>query len=148
MSLIVNKKASFEYEILDKLEVGIVLEGPEVKSVVNGQMTLSDSFVKIIGGELFLINANITRYPYSSVKDYDAFRSRKLLAKRSEITKLIAKMKQGNLALVPIKSYIVKKRVKLEIGLGKGRKAYEKKIREKERDLKREEHREGRKLMV
>lgn len=148
MSLIVNKKANFEYEVLDTIEVGIVLEGAEVKSIVKGQMTLTDSFVKVLSGELFLINANITRYPFSSEKDYDPFRTRKLLAKRNEIDKLISKMKQGNLALIPLKAYISKKRVKIEIGLAKGRKQYEKKLKEKERDLKREEHREGRKLMI
>jgi SsrA-binding protein len=148
MSVILNKKAGFEYEVLDTLEVGIVLEGPEVKSIVKGQMTLADSFVKIVGTELWLINANITRYPFSNDKEYDPFRTRKLLAKRNEITKLASKMKQGNLTLVPLKAYFAHKRVKLEIGLARGRKIYEKKNRDKERDLERETHRESRKIMV
>jgi SsrA-binding protein len=111
-------------------------------------MTLTDSFVKILGGELFLINANISRYPFSVQKDYDPFRTRKLLAKKSEIIKLMAKMKQGNLTLIPLRAYFAHKHVKIEIGLARGRKHYEKKLREKEKDLEREEHRESRKIMV
>jgi SsrA-binding protein len=148
MQPILNKKAGFEYEIIDKYEVGIVLEGPEVKSIANGQMTLTDSFVKILGGEMFLINANVTRYPFAAMKEYDPFRTRKLLAKKSEILKLMAKMKQGNLALIPLRAYFSKKHLKVEIGLARGRKHYEKKLRDKERDLQMEEHRESRKIVV
>jgi SsrA-binding protein len=148
MSVIFNKKAGFDYEILDKTETGIVLDGAEVKSIVNGAASLNDSFVKILDNELWLINANIHKYPYSNNKEYDPLRTRKLLAKKGEIIKLASKMKQGNLTLVPLKFYFAHKRIKVEIGLAKGKKHYEKKLREKERDLARETHREGRKLVV
>jgi len=143
-----NKKASFNYEILESLEVGIVLTGAEVKSLRNGRGNLSESFVKKISGEYWVVNMEIPRYKYDGNPNYDPTRSRKLLLKRKEMVRLESKMKQGRLSLIPLSVYSKGKRFKLEIALAKGKKRYEKKRTEKERDLKRELEREKRKYMI
>lgn len=148
MEAIKNKKAYFDYEILDTLEVGISLLGSEVKSIKSGQIQLGESFVKIESGQMVLWNANITLYKYSQDKEYNPLRTRQLIAHKNEIYRLESKMKQGNLTLVPLRVYQTRGKVKLEIGLAKGRKKFEKKNREMERDLNRELHREKRELMV
>lgn len=148
MEAIKNKKAYFDYEILDTLEVGISLLGSEVKSIKSGQMQLGDSYVKIENGKMVLWNASIPLFKYSQDKNYKADRTRPLLAHKSEIYRLESKVKQGNLTLIPLRVYSTRGKVKLEIGLAKGRKIYDKKLREKERDLTRELHREKRELVV
>jgi len=148
MHAIINKKAFFDYVVLETIEAGMVLNGSEVKSIFGGQVNLVNSFIKIDNGELWLWNADITKYKFSSEKNYDSFRSRKLLVQKKEIYRLESKMKQGRLTLIPLKIYSVKSRIKLEIGLCKGKKVYEKKMADKERDLKRELHREKRSLMI
>lgn len=146
--IVKNKKAFFDYEILDTFEAGVVLTGAEVKSIKNSQIVLQDSFVRSDNGELWLWNANIPRYKFSSDDEYDPHRSRKLLLKRKEIDKLESKVKQGRLTIVPLKVYLLRGKVKVEIGLARGRKRHDKKNKRKEEDLKRELHREKRKHMV
>lgn len=145
---IINKKASFNYEILEKFEAGIILTGQEVKSVKSGRANLGDSYVKVINNELYLVNTDIPKYKFSTETNYDSKRSRKLLVKREEITKLDSKLKQGKLTLLPLSLYVTKGRIKVEVGVGRGRKDYEKKNRDKERTLDRELLFESRKYVV
>lgn len=145
---IINKKASFNYELLESLEVGIVLTGSEVKSLRNGRGNLSDSFVKKISGEFWVINMEIPRYKYDGNQYYDPTRSRKLLLKKREMERLESKMKQGRLSLIPVSIYLRGNIFKMEIALARGKKRFEKKEKEKERDLERELQREKRKYMI
>lgn len=138
MQPIVNKKAYREFEVLHKYEAGIKLLGPEVKSVKNGRLNFEGSYVKLIGNELFLVNADIPPYKYSQQTDYESSRSRKLLLHKEEITKLQSTLKQRpGLTIVPLKCYNSKGLLKLEIALSKGRKKHEIKNVEKQRELKR-----------
>ncbi|MCA9375012.1 SsrA-binding protein SmpB [Candidatus Dojkabacteria bacterium] len=143
-----NRRAYFDYEILDEFEAGIVLTGAEVKAVKNGQINLRDSFVRISQNTVILWNADISKYIYSSDPNYDPIRSRKLLLKKREIGSLISKSKASRLTIIPLKVYLKRGRVKILIGLAKGRRVHEKKARQKERDLDRELHREKRKYML
>lgn len=138
-----NKKAYFNYEILEKFEAGMVLIGQEVKSIRLGRMSLRGSFVVIKNNEIFLIGANIPPYqPKNAPKDYDPERSRKLLLKKAEIRRLIGKIKERGLTLVPLKAYTKKRLIKIEFGIAKGKKKSDKrqviKKRESEREIKRE----------
>lgn len=141
---IVNKKAKRDYEILETLEVGVVLTGAEVKSIKSGHIFLKDGFVQVQNGELLLENVEIPQYRFSSLEDYNPRRTRKLLAKKREIERLDGKSKQGGLTIVPLKVFTVRGLIKMEIALCRGRKRYEKKNREKQRDLDRELHRQKR----
>jgi SsrA-binding protein len=145
---IVNKKASFNYEILETLEAGIILTGAEVKSIKTGRLNLGDAYVKILNNELWLVNAGIPQYQYSSDKSYDPARSRKLLINRTQLERLESKIKQANLTLIPISVYTARGFIKVEIGLARGKKHYEKKEKEKERDLDRDLLYESKKYVV
>ena len=145
---IVNKKAIFNYEVIERLEAGISLTGAEVKSVRDGRCNLGDSYVKVVGGELWLVNADIPKYKYDGSSDYDSARSKKLLVKRKELTYFESKMKQGNLTLIPLSIYSKGPNLKVEVGLARGKKRYEKKLQEKKRDLEKELHLEKRKFMI
>ncbi len=145
---IINKKGLHNYEILERMEVGILLLGAEVKSLRMGRCNLGDSFVKVLNNELWLINTDIPRYKYDGSSNYDSARSRKLLINRKELIYLQSKMKQGNLTLIPIKIYSKRGIFKLEIGLARGKKRYEKKLEEKKKDLDRELLVEKRKYMI
>lgn len=145
---IVNKKAYFNYEIKDSFEAGIVLTGAEVKSIRSGRCNLSDSYVKIIDDELWLVNADIVKYKYDGREEYDSKRSRKLLLKRSQIERLRSKVKQDRLVMVPLSVYTTRNLIKVEVGLGKGKRKFEKKNLEKDRDVKRQMARVKRKYMV
>jgi SsrA-binding protein len=143
-----NRKAYFNYEIKDTLEAGIMLTGAEAKSVKDNRVDIKDAFVRELGGELWLINADIARWKFSGDAKYDSTRSRKLLVKRHEKETLVSKTKQGGLTLVPLKIYVKRGLVKVLIGIARGKKRYEKKLKEKERDLERSLHRERREYMV
>ena len=138
-----NRKARFDYEILEKYEAGIELLGTEVKSVRGGQMSLEGAFVIIRGGEAFLINANIPPYQIKNApKDYDPLRNRKLLLTKKEIAELARSEKNKSLTIVPISVYNKGRKIKLELALVKGKKKYDKreniKRRETDRELRRE----------
>lgn len=148
MKPVKNRKAFFDYDISETLEVGIVLEGHEVKSVRNGGLSLKESYVISKNEELFLLNANIVKYRFMSGGEYDPSRTRKLLASKKEILSWVSKMKQANLTMVPLKAYAKGKNIKLEVGLARGKKKYEKKEAVKKRELERELHREKRKFVV
>lgn len=126
-TLIYNKRANFDYQISDKYEAGLVLTGQEVKSVKAGHLSLKESFVTIKGGELYLTNAHITPWKHAGeIKNYEPTRPRKLLLKKSEIRHLIGKTRTQGLTLVPIRVYTKKRLLKLEFGVGKGKKKYDK----------------------
>ncbi|KKR21951.1 MAG: SsrA-binding protein [Candidatus Moranbacteria bacterium GW2011_GWA2_39_41] len=138
-----NKRANFDYEISDKYEAGLVLTGAEVKSVKMGHISLKESFVTTKGGELYLTNAHITPYKQAGeIKNYDPTQPRKLLLRKSEIKHLTGKVRIAGLTLVPISVYTKKRLLKLEFGVGKGKKKYDKREtiskREVERNIKRE----------
>jgi len=138
-----NKRANFDYEILETYEAGIVLFGHEVKSVKTGHVSLKGAFVVLKGSgkklpEANLINTHIPLYKHAAtVKNYDPYRSRKLLLKKNEIKHLVGKAKEQGLTLVPIKIYTKHGFVKLEFGLGKGRKKVDKREIIKRREVER-----------
>jgi len=126
-TLAINKRANFDYEISDKYEAGLVLAGYEVKSVKLGHISLKESFVTIKGSELFLTNAHVSPYKQAGeIRNYDPTQPRKLLLKKSEIKHLTGKVRVTGLTLVPIRVYTKKRLIKLEFGLGKGKKKFDK----------------------
>jgi SsrA-binding protein len=134
-----NRKARFDYEILEKYEAGIELLGSEVKSVRGGRMSLEGAFVIIRGGEAYLINANIPPYqPKNAPKDYDPLRNRKLLLTKKEIAELGGNDKNKSLTIVPISVYNKGRKIKLEIALVKGKKKFDKRETIKKRETDRE----------
>ncbi|HOJ50808.1 MAG TPA: SsrA-binding protein SmpB [Spirochaetota bacterium] len=143
-----NKKASFNYEVLEKIEAGIVLKGSEVKSIRENKINIDDAYARFIKGELYLINANIPEYSKKSVFSHDPKASRKLLLHKNEIKRLIGKTKEKGLTLIPLNVYFNNKnRVKIEIGLAKGKKVHDKREDIKRKDLEREFKREFKNLI-
>lgn len=139
---IINRRARYDYHLLEKFEAGIALIGPEVKSVRAGKMKLTESFVRIRDGEVWLHNAYINPYPFARQEGYDSARTRKLLLHKKEILALEQKIKQKKLTLVPVSCYTKGRNIKLEIALAKGKKKYEKREAKKRRDVEREVERE------
>jgi len=139
---ITNKKAFFNYELTETFEAGINLFGFEVKSIRLGKADLTGSFVKIVGNEAFLINAKIFPYQNSQSEGYDERRTRKLLLHKNEIISLKSKTDGANLALVPVSMYLRNGFIKVEVGLGKGKKQYEKRESIKKKDVQRDIERE------
>ncbi|MES2315627.1 MAG: SsrA-binding protein SmpB [Patescibacteria group bacterium] len=134
-----NRKARFNYEILEKYEAGIELVGVEVKSVRGGRMSLEGAFVIVRGGEAFLINANIPPYqPKNAPKDYDPLRNRKILLTKKEIAELAGNEKNKSLTIVPISVYNKNRKIKIEVALVKGKKKFDKRESIKKRDTDRE----------
>ena len=131
---IVNRKALHNYHILDRLEAGIALSGSEVKSIRNGRLDLGESHIRILNGEAYLVNANIPRYQQTSQKEYDAQRSRKLLLHKDQINSLIGKTTGKGVTLVPVSMYEKNNRFKIEVGLAKSKKEFDKRKVIKERD--------------
>jgi SsrA-binding protein len=137
-----NKKAKHEYFIEDRYEAGIALEGWEVKSLRAGRIGLTESYVTIKGSEAFLFGAHITPLPTASTHiQPDATRTRKLLLHRQELDKLVGLVERKGYTLVPLAMYWKQGRVKLEIGLAKGKKQHDKRITEKDRDWQRDKQR-------
>ncbi len=134
-----NRKARFDYEILEKYEAGIELLGTEVKSVRGGRMSLEGAFIIIRGGEAFLINSNIPPYQVNNIdKNYDPLRNRKLLLTKKEIAELAGSEKNKSLTIVPISVYNKGRKIKLELALVKGKKKFDKRETIKKRDTDRE----------
>ena len=122
-----NRKAYFDYEILEKFEAGLVLSGAEVKSIRGGRMNLAGSYVNFHNGEPYLIGASIAPYqPKNQPSDYDPSRTRKLLLNKKEIDYISGKTKQKGLTLIPLRVYNKGRRIKIEIGLARGKKQYDK----------------------
>ena len=139
-----NRKALFDYEILDKLEAGIVLTGDEVKAIKAGHVSLIGSFATIHNGELYLLNCKVTPYSHAAEKKEDeSTRSRKLLVHRKELSRLVGTISRKGVTLIPLKIYLNERNlIKVELGLGKHKKAAGKKDAIRERDIKRETQRE------
>ena len=133
-----NKKAYFDYTILDSIEAGISLVGTEIKSVRKGSVDLKDSFTTIKNNEAFIINMYIAKYEEGNIFNHEERRTRKLLLHKKEIKKLKEKVSTEGLTLIPLKLYFKKNYVKILVGLCKGKKLYDKRASIKERDLKRE----------
>ncbi|MBU1126998.1 MAG: SsrA-binding protein SmpB [Patescibacteria group bacterium] len=142
MKKIINRKALFNYEFLEKQEAGILLTGAEVKSIKMGRINLAESFVKIRGGELWLFNAHIAAYQPAADKDYEPTRTRKLLLHKKQIDQLARRIDQKGLTIVPVSCYTANHKVKLGIALAKGKREYEKKEKIKKRDIQRDIERE------
>ncbi len=137
-----NKKARFEYEIAETVEAGLELLGPEVKSLRLGRGSLAEAHVRILGGEAYLINANIPGYGFADNREYEPTRTRKLLMHKREIESWQGKVKAGNWVVVPLEIYLKRGKFKLLAGLGRGRKQYQKRELIKRRDVEREVKRE------
>lgn len=133
-----NRKARFDYEILEKIEAGIVLAGTEVKSLRQGQANLKEAYAVFRDHEVFLTGMHIPPYEHGNRFNLDPDRDRKLLLHKREILRLQLKIKQDGLALVPLSLYFKGKRVKVELGLGKGKKLYDKRDSERKRSAERE----------
>ena len=137
----VNKKARFNYEILEKFEAGIVLTGAEIKSIREGKISLGEAYVSPKNEELFLHNSHIPQYTNSNDAKYNPNRVRKLLMHKREIKKLQGRVEQKGLTIVPTRVYLEKGRAKLEIALARGKDAPDKRKTIKERELNREAQR-------
>ena len=129
-----NRKARHDYTILEEIEAGIVLTGTEVKSLRQGRASLIDGYAVIQEGEVWLLGVHIPEYTEGTWNNHAPRRQRKLLMHRMEITKLAVKLKEGGLALIPLSLYFKDGRAKVELGLGKGRKEYDKRQVLAERD--------------
>lgn len=137
--LAVNKKASFDYEILETYEAGIVLTGFEVKASKKGMVNLTGSFAVLRDGEAWLLNATISPYQAGNTpKEYDSMRTRKLLLKKTELHELVGRISRQGLTLVPLKLYNKKNLVKILIGVGRHKKKADKRETIKKRDIERE----------
>lgn len=132
-----NRKANYDYEILETIETGIVLTGTEIKSIRNGAANLKDSYAIIKNNEVYLLNMHISHYEEGNIFNHDETRTRKLLLHKKEILKLNDKIKLQGLTLVPLKLYFKKNKAKILIGVAKGKKTYDKRESIKEKDIKR-----------
>ena len=133
-----NKKAFFEYLIEEKLEAGLALTGSEVKSLRDGQASLSDSYGLIKNGEAWLLNAHIAPYPPAAFGNHAPKRTRKLLLHKTQISKLLGKLKEKGYTLIPTMLYFKEGKAKVELGLARGKRQYDKRAAIKEREEKRE----------
>ncbi len=132
-----NRKVRFDYEILEETESGIVLTGTEIKSIKDGKANLKDSYAIIRNGEVFLLNMHISHYKEGNIFNHEETRTRKLLLHKKEILKLRDKLDLQGLTLVPLKLYFKRNKAKILLGLGKGKKTYDKRESIKEKDIKR-----------
>ncbi len=134
-----NKKAFHEYHIDQKIEAGLVLTGPEVKSLRAGRANIKDGYAQVKNGEIFLYNVHISPYSFAARTDNDPLRVRKLLLHKREIRKLIGKLKEKGVALIPLRIYFIGNgRAKVELGLARGKKLYDKRAALKEKQSRRE----------
>ena len=133
-----NRKAFFQYHVLERVEAGIALLGTEVKSIREGGLSFSDAYVDFRGGELFLVGCKIAPYSHANQMNHASERDRKLLLHQREILKLGGKVTGKGLTLVPLRAYLRKGKVKLEIGLGRGKQAHDKREAIKRRDIDRD----------
>lgn len=133
-----NRKARHDFHILETFEAGIELKGTEVKSLRQGKVNLKDSYAQVDSGELFLLNMHISPYEQGNRFNVDPLRKRKLLMHKREIMRLLGKTKEEGLTLVPLKAYLSKGRVKIELALAKGKKLFDKREAAAEKTAKRE----------
>lgn len=137
-----NSKATFDYEILDTLEGGLVLKGIEVKSIRTGKASIKGSYVKVFNNKLFLVGANIAPYQASNTpKEYDPQSDREVLIKKAQLNELLGKVKSAGITMVPLRIYDKRGLLKLEIGIAKGKKKYDKRDAIKKKDVARAKQR-------
>ena len=137
-----NRKAHFDYFIEDTYECGIELQGTEVKSVKNGKISFPDGFAEIVNGEVFLKNVHISEYSFSSIFNHNPDRAKKLLLHKDEIKKLERKVTEKGYTLIPLNFYLKNGRVKVSLGVCKGKKQFDKRATIKQRDVNRDIQRE------
>ena len=134
-----NRKARFEYEIQNTMEVGIVLKGTEVKSIRAGQINITESFCRVDDHlQVYLLNAHVSQYDFGNIHNHDPLLPRRLLLHRSEIRRLYGQVKEQGLTLIPIKIYLKGGIIKMELALGRGKKMYDKRQTMKKRDAERD----------
>ena len=142
MKKVINRKARFNYELSDRVEAGVALEGREVKSIKQGKVSLNEAFCRIDDNqELWLHNAHVHPYEFADNSEYEPTRTRKLLLKKNEILSLEKKIENKGLSLVPTAVYTKRGRIKVEVAIGKGKKKWDKRATVKEREQKREARR-------
>lgn len=144
ISIARNKRARFDYHLLETFEAGIVLSGTEVKSLRDGKANIGDAYGVIRDGEVFLLNAHISPYSKGGYVNHEPTRSRKLLLNRKEIRRLIGSVERQGLTLIPLEMYFKKGKAKLALALAKGKKVHDKRETERQRDAEREMARVGR----
>lgn len=135
--LVKNRKARFNYEIIDTFEAGIALKGTEIKSLREGGGSLQEAYIKIIKSELWLVGASIAPYKFGNIHNHEETRDRKLLMHKREIERLRIATQEKGFAIIPLSLYLKKGRVKVKIATGKGKKTIDKRDTIKERDVKR-----------
>ncbi len=140
-NITVNRKARHEYLIVQTYEAGIVLQGTEVKALRAGKANLVDSYANLNNGEVWLVGAHISVYEQGNINNHEPTRTRKLLLNKSEIRKLIGKVKEKGLTLIPLRLYFKNGKVKVELALAKGKKVYDKREAIAKRDLQRDQER-------
>lgn len=140
-NITVNRKARHEYSILQTFETGIVLTGTEVKALRQGKANLVDSYANIEKGEVWLLSVNVSAYEQGNINNHEPTRPRKLLLNKSEIKKLIRKVKEKGLTLIPLRLYFKNGKVKVELAIAKGKKVYDKRESIAKRDFQREQER-------
>lgn len=133
-----NRKARYEYEILENFEAGLVLKGTEIKSIREGKANIKDSYGIIKNNEAYILNMHISPYEQGNIFNHEETRTRKLLLHKKEILKLKSKLELEGLTLIPLKVYFVKNKAKLELGLARGKKLYDKRETIKKRDVERQ----------
>ena len=133
-----NRKARRDYEIVNSIEAGIVLKGTEVKAIREGRANLTDTYARFQKGELWVIGMHISPFTKSVVENHDPLRNRKLLLHKRELKKLVRQIKEKGITLIPLKIYFNKHLIKVELGLARGKRKYDKRAVIAERDLKRD----------
>lgn len=140
--IVTNRKARHNYEITSRLEAGLVLQGSEVKSLRAGKASLADAYGRVRKGEIWIIGMHIAQYKEATFANHDPTRDRKLLLHKQEIKKIKRKVEEKGITLVPLKLYFKNNIAKLELGIARGKRKYDKKIAIAERDAKRDAQRE------
>ena len=137
-TVVTNRRALHDYFVLESLEAGLVLSGTEIKSVREGKVQMADAYCRVENGELWLVGMHISPYTHGSYTNHDPIRSRKLLAHREQIVHLAAEVERKGLTLIPLKLYLKKGRAKVEVGVCKGKKLWDKRDAAAERDAQRD----------
>ena len=137
MSIATNRKARHEYHILDKYEAGVALKGSEVKSIREGKVSIKESYVRFLGNELYIIGMHIAEYKNKGYEDIQNVRDRKLLLHRRELSKLKSKVDEKGVTMVPLSIYLKKNLIKIEFGLAKGKKLWDKRKDKMDKEVKR-----------
>ena len=144
-TVVTNRKARHNYEIIDQIEAGLVLTGSEVKSLRSGRANIADSYARVVKGEIWVIGMHISTYKEATTQNHDPLRDRKLLLHRNEIKKLTRRIEEKGFTLIPLRLYFRKNIAKLELGIARGKRQYDKKTAIAQKDAKREMEREQKK---